>query len=150
ADLRDRKRLLCRPSDHKTSGIGQRIRGENDFPENPLAMPIRLAVVDRAQRPVEAPYISCRRVKRSEPGRGRPQAEKRPERRRRMRRQSRRETMKDRNEQTTKAWVLALASLASFMISLDSQVVTLALSTIRLDLGASIEQLEWIVNAYIL
>jgi EmrB/QacA subfamily drug resistance transporter len=58
--------------------------------------------------------------------------------------------MKDRNEHTTKAWVLALASLASFMISLDSQVVTLALSTIRLDLGASIEQLEWTLNAYIL
>jgi EmrB/QacA subfamily drug resistance transporter len=49
-----------------------------------------------------------------------------------------------------KTWVLALTSVASFMISLDSQVVTLALSTIRLDLGASIEQLEWTVNAYIL
>jgi EmrB/QacA subfamily drug resistance transporter len=34
------------------------------------------------------------------------------------------------------------------MVSLDSQVVATALSTIRLDLGASIEQLEWVVNAY--
>jgi EmrB/QacA subfamily drug resistance transporter len=51
---------------------------------------------------------------------------------------------------TMKTWVLVLTAVASFMISLDSQVVTLALSTIRLDLGASIEQLEWTVNAYIL
>jgi EmrB/QacA subfamily drug resistance transporter len=46
------------------------------------------------------------------------------------------------------AWVLGLASLASFMMALDSLVVTTALSTIRLDLGASIESLEWVVNAY--
>jgi EmrB/QacA subfamily drug resistance transporter len=58
--------------------------------------------------------------------------------------------MEEAAAKTTRAWVLALASLASFMISLDSQVVTLALSTIRLDLAASIEQLEWTVNAYIL
>jgi EmrB/QacA subfamily drug resistance transporter len=36
------------------------------------------------------------------------------------------------------------------MIALDALVVTTALSTIRLDLGASIEQLEWTVNAYTL
>jgi EmrB/QacA subfamily drug resistance transporter len=58
--------------------------------------------------------------------------------------------MKELSEKATKVWVLALASVASFMISLDSQVVTLALTTIRRDLGASIEQLEWTVNAYIL
>jgi EmrB/QacA subfamily drug resistance transporter len=45
-------------------------------------------------------------------------------------------------------WVLGLASLASFMITLDSQVVTTALGTIRHDLGASVESLEWIVNSY--
>ncbi|XVV02851.1 MFS transporter [Actinosynnema sp. CA-248983] len=45
-------------------------------------------------------------------------------------------------------WVLALASLASFMIALDSLVVTTALATIREDLGASVESLEWTVNAY--
>ena len=45
-------------------------------------------------------------------------------------------------------WVLALASAASFMAALDTLVVTTALTTIRLDLGASIEQLEWTVNAY--
>jgi MFS family permease len=32
--------------------------------------------------------------------------------------------------------------------ALDALVVTTALSTIRLDLGASIEELEWTVNAY--
>ncbi len=47
-------------------------------------------------------------------------------------------------------WVLALTSAASFMIALDGTVVTTALSTIRRDLGASIETLEWTVNAYIL
>ena len=58
--------------------------------------------------------------------------------------------MKLPDERFSKGRVLALTSAASFMISLDSQVVTLALTTIRLDLGASVEQLEWTVNAYIL
>jgi EmrB/QacA subfamily drug resistance transporter len=49
---------------------------------------------------------------------------------------------------TTRTWVLALTSVASLMVALDALVVTTALSTIRLDLGASIEQLEWTVNAY--
>ncbi|HMI70953.1 MAG TPA: MFS transporter [Solirubrobacteraceae bacterium] len=45
-------------------------------------------------------------------------------------------------------WVLALTSVASFMVALDTLVVSTALTTIRLELGASIEQLEWTVNAY--
>src|SRR6201746_2085619 len=45
-------------------------------------------------------------------------------------------------------WILILAALAAFMTALDTLVVTTALSTIRLDLGASIAQLEWTVNAY--
>ena len=45
-------------------------------------------------------------------------------------------------------WVLALASIASCMTALDTLVVATSLTTIRLDLGASIEQLEWTVNAY--
>ncbi|MFD0205742.1 MULTISPECIES: MFS transporter [Saccharothrix] len=48
----------------------------------------------------------------------------------------------------TQAWTLGLASLASFMMALDSLVVTTTLTTIRADLTASIEQLEWVVNAY--
>lgn len=46
------------------------------------------------------------------------------------------------------AWVLGLASLASFMMALDSLVVSTALTTIRRDLTASLEELEWTVNAY--
>jgi len=34
------------------------------------------------------------------------------------------------------------------MVALDALVVTTALSAIRLDLAASIEALEWTVNAY--
>ena len=47
-------------------------------------------------------------------------------------------------------WALALASAASFMVILDLLVVATALSTIRRDLGASVGQLEWTVNAYTL
>src|SRR3984885_4561741 len=45
-------------------------------------------------------------------------------------------------------WVLIVASVASLMVALDALVVTTALPTIRVDLGTSIEQLEWTVNAY--
>jgi EmrB/QacA subfamily drug resistance transporter len=45
-------------------------------------------------------------------------------------------------------WVLALTSVASFMVGLDALVVATALSTIRIDFGTSIETLEWTVNAY--
>ena len=56
--------------------------------------------------------------------------------------------MSEAREDTAKKWVLVLTSAASFMVALDALVVTTALSTIRADLGASIETLEWIVNAY--
>jgi EmrB/QacA subfamily drug resistance transporter len=49
---------------------------------------------------------------------------------------------------STKAWVLALTSAGSLMAVLDAMVVATALSTIRRELGASIEALEWTVNAY--
>jgi EmrB/QacA subfamily drug resistance transporter len=45
-------------------------------------------------------------------------------------------------------WVIALTGLGSFMAALDTLVVSTALSTIRVDLGASVAQLEWTVNAY--
>jgi EmrB/QacA subfamily drug resistance transporter len=47
-------------------------------------------------------------------------------------------------------WVLALSSVASFMVVLDVLVVATALSAIQRDLGASLEDLEWTVNAYTL
>jgi EmrB/QacA subfamily drug resistance transporter len=56
--------------------------------------------------------------------------------------------MRETSEAANKVWVLTLTSVASFMVALDALVVTTALSTIRIDLGASIEALEWTVNAY--
>jgi len=44
--------------------------------------------------------------------------------------------------------VLGLTSVASLMVALDTLVVSTALSTIRVHLSASIEALEWTVNAY--
>jgi EmrB/QacA subfamily drug resistance transporter len=55
------------------------------------------------------------------------------------------------NAPRTKAatrWVVALTAIGSLMAALDTLVVSTALSTIRLDLGATVEQLEWTVNAY--
>src|SRR3954470_6116350 len=51
-------------------------------------------------------------------------------------------------KRTTTAWVVALTAVGSLMAALDTLVVSTSLSTIRLDLGASIEDLEWTVNAY--
>jgi EmrB/QacA subfamily drug resistance transporter len=45
-------------------------------------------------------------------------------------------------------WVMVLTSIASLLVALDVTVVSTALNSIRLDLGASVEQLEWTVNAY--
>jgi EmrB/QacA subfamily drug resistance transporter len=44
-------------------------------------------------------------------------------------------------------WVIALTGIGSLMAALDTLVVSTALSTIRLDLGASVQELEWTVNA---
>jgi EmrB/QacA subfamily drug resistance transporter len=47
-------------------------------------------------------------------------------------------------------WTLLVSSVAIFMVSLDNLVVTNALTSIREDLGASLEGLEWTVNGYTL
>ena len=48
-------------------------------------------------------------------------------------------------------WLVLLAtSLPMFMATLDNLVMTSALPVIRADLGASVEQLQWFVNAYTL
>ena len=52
--------------------------------------------------------------------------------------------------QRNSIWTLAIVSVALFMVTLDNLVVTNALVSIREDLGASLEQLEWTVNAYTL
>jgi EmrB/QacA subfamily drug resistance transporter len=47
-------------------------------------------------------------------------------------------------------WTLAIVSLALFMVVLDNLIVTVALPSIQRDLGATLQQLEWTVNAYTL
>ena len=47
-------------------------------------------------------------------------------------------------------WTLAIVSIALFMGVLDNLVVTVALPSIHRSLGASIQSLEWTVNAYVL
>src|SRR6266480_4542589 len=47
-------------------------------------------------------------------------------------------------------WTFAITSAAVFMATLDNLVVTTALPVIRTDLHATIESLEWTVNAYTL
>ena len=49
-----------------------------------------------------------------------------------------------------RGWTLAIVSLGLFMMVLDNLVVNVALPSIRMDLGASIQTLEWTVNAYVL
>jgi EmrB/QacA subfamily drug resistance transporter len=48
------------------------------------------------------------------------------------------------------AWTFAITSLALFMVALDNLVVTTALPVIKADLNASLEDLQWMVNAYTL
>jgi EmrB/QacA subfamily drug resistance transporter len=52
------------------------------------------------------------------------------------------------SKSTATGWVVALTAIGSLMAALDTLVVSTSLSAIRLDLGASIEDLEWTVNAY--
>jgi len=47
-------------------------------------------------------------------------------------------------------WILALTSVAFFMVALDSLVVVTALPAIHRDIGGSISTLEWTVNAFTL
>lgn len=49
---------------------------------------------------------------------------------------------------STKVWVLALTSIGSLMVVLDAMVVATALSTMRVELDASLETLQWTMNAY--
>jgi EmrB/QacA subfamily drug resistance transporter len=51
---------------------------------------------------------------------------------------------------TRTIWTFAITSVALFMVTLDNLVVTTAIPVIRRDLDASLESLEWTVNAYTL
>ena len=48
---------------------------------------------------------------------------------------------------STARWVLIPTAIGSLMAAIDTVAVSTALSKIRLDLGATVEQLEWTVNA---
>src|SRR5271154_1575980 len=50
----------------------------------------------------------------------------------------------------TRGWTLGLVSVGLFMVVLDNLVVSVALPSIPRQLGASIQSLEWTVNAYVL
>lgn len=51
---------------------------------------------------------------------------------------------------TRTIWTFVVTSIALFMVVLDNLVVSTAIPVIRVDLGASLEELEWTVNAYTL
>jgi len=62
-------------------------------------------------------------------------------------------TTKETEKMTTKTrtlWTFAVTSIALFMVVLDNLVVSTAIPVIRVDLGATLEELEWTVNAYTL
>src|SRR3954452_24408329 len=46
--------------------------------------------------------------------------------------------------------ILDVVSVALFMVTLDNLVVSTALPSLRVDLGAGVEELQWVVNAYTL
>src|SRR3979490_3390696 len=52
------------------------------------------------------------------------------------------------NARGGKNWVLGVTALASFMVALDTQVLTAALATIRAEFGAPMETLQWTGNAF--
>src|SRR5919202_1022374 len=58
--------------------------------------------------------------------------------------------MRSRLQTPSPGWTFAIVSIALFMVVLDNLVVTNALPSIRADLGATIQSLEWTVNAYTL
>src|SRR5258708_8491124 len=70
------------------------------------------------------------------------------ERRPARQKDKRRTEMQESYDRREKNWVLGVTSLASFMMALDSLVITTAFATIRSDFGVSVEMLQWAVNAF--
>jgi EmrB/QacA subfamily drug resistance transporter len=56
--------------------------------------------------------------------------------------------MQESYDRSEKNWVLGVTSLASFMMALDSLVITTAFATIRAEFGSSVEMLQWAINAF--
>ncbi len=47
-------------------------------------------------------------------------------------------------------WTFVIVSFGLFMVTLDNLVVSTALPSLRVDLGAGLEGLQWVVNGYTL
>ena len=58
--------------------------------------------------------------------------------------------LSDHSQSRRPAWTFAIVAAALFMVVLDNLVVTTALPSIQAELGATIQSLEWTVNAYTL
>src|SRR5665647_2200739 len=58
--------------------------------------------------------------------------------------------MREMSARAATIWTFIVTSVAVFMVALDNLVVTTALPVIKADLGATLQQLEWTVNAYTL
>ncbi|HEV3055593.1 MAG TPA: MFS transporter, partial [Solirubrobacteraceae bacterium] len=56
----------------------------------------------------------------------------------------------DSKSKSATRWVVILTGIGSLMAALDTVVVGTALPTIRANLGASVDQLQWTVNGYAL
>jgi EmrB/QacA subfamily drug resistance transporter len=54
------------------------------------------------------------------------------------------------SKRTTTIWTFVVVSVAVFMASLDNLIVTTALPVIKRELGATLQGLQWTVNAYTL
>ncbi len=54
------------------------------------------------------------------------------------------------SKRATTIWTFVVVSIAVFMASLDNLIVTTALPVIKSELGATLEGLQWTVNAYTL
>src|SRR5512136_2633489 len=54
------------------------------------------------------------------------------------------------SKRATTIWTFIAVSVAVFMASLDNLIVTTALPVIKAELGATLQQLQWTVNAYTL
>src|SRR5690349_21103715 len=54
------------------------------------------------------------------------------------------------DENHRKWWTLGAVTFGLFMIMLDNTIVNVALPSIQRDIGASVSELEWVVNGYAL
>ena len=54
------------------------------------------------------------------------------------------------SKRATTRWTFVVVSVAVFMASLDNLIVTTALPVIKMELGATLQGLQWTVNAYTL